>query len=124
MAALPATLNGQPRVHATGYEFGAAWGKPAIVLRCGVPEPTAFVQAIKKQEGPPCQTVNGIDWYLSGTVPDDASSNQRITVTTVYRTLAIEVSVPAHYGTQGPGTAMALLTDVIRAHTRATNHCL
>lgn len=124
MAQLPRTLVQQPRITSTGSPFGAIWGDPAIVLRCGVPEPAVFVHGIKDKLGPPCQTVNGIDWYLDDHVPDDASSSQRITVTTVFRSPAIEVSVPAHYGTQGPGTAMALLTGVIRAHTTVSNHCL
>lgn len=120
MKALPATLDGQRRVTSTGSRFGAAWGRPAIIVRCGVPEPRSFVPL----QGSPCQTVNGIDWYLTSDVPADASSDQPIVMVTVYRKPAIEVSVPASYGTQGPGTAMALLTDVIRAHTAVSAHCV
>lgn len=120
MKALPQTLDGQPRVASTGSRFGAAWGHPAIIVRCGVAEPRGFVPL----QGSPCQTVNGIDWYLSSDVPADATSDQPIVVVTVYRKPAIEVAVPASYGTQGPGTAMALLTDVIRAHTSVSAHCV
>lgn len=120
MAALPKVLNGQARVASTGSPFGAAWGHPSIILRCGVPEPSSFAPA----QGSPCQTVNGIDWYLNSDVPTDASSTQSIQVVTVYRKPAIEVSVPASYGTQGPSTAMALLTGVIRAHTTVSAHCV
>lgn len=120
MKALPPTLDGQPRVTSTGSRFAAAWGNPAIIVRCGVPEPRSFVPV----QGSPCQTVNGIDWYLNSDVPTASTSDQAIVVVTVYRKPAIEVSVPASYGTQGPSTAMALLTDVVRAHTTVSAHCV
>ena len=120
MSALPTTMNRQSRVRSTGSAFGAAWGDPAIVLRCGVPEPSAFTQ----NNYASCLTVNGIDWYLAGDSGDGAASDQPITVTTVYRNPAVEVTVPASYGTQGPSTAMALLTSVIRAHTTVSKRCV
>ena len=120
MASLPKTLNGQKRITSTGSPFGAAWGQPPIIVRCGVAEPRSFVPT----QGSPCQTVNGIDWYLNSAVPTDATSGQSIEVVTVYRKPAISVTVPASYGTQGPGTAMALLTSVIRAHTKVGAHCV
>ena len=120
VSGLPKTLNGQSRLTSTRSPFGAIWGDPAIVLRCGVPEPAAFTSNAYAS----CLTVNGIDWYLSGDSGNGASSDGPITVTTVYRDPAIEVTVPASYGTQGPSTAMALLTQVIRAHTTASKRCL
>lgn len=120
MSSLPKTLNSQSRVKSTGSPFGAAWGDPAIVLRCGVPEPAGFSNDAYAS----CLTVNGIDWYLAGDSGDGASSQRPITVTTVYRSPAIEVTVPASYGTQGPSTAMALLTSVIQAHTKVSKRCL
>ena len=120
MASLPKTLNHRSRVTSTGSPFGAAWGDPAIVLRCGVPEPTGFTTNSYAN----CLTVNGIDWYLAGDSGDGASTDHPITVTTVYRSPAIEVTVPAGYGTQGPSTAMALLTSVIQTNTKASKRCL
>lgn len=125
MASLPQTLNHQERVRSTGSAFGAAWGRPAIVLRCGVPIPTGFTNE-KTAAGnmASCLTVNGIDWFLDGDPANGASANQTIKVTTLYRSPAVEVTVPGTYGTQGPGTAMALLTAVIRAHTNVSKHCV
>jgi len=125
MSALPATLNKQPRVRSTGSPFGAAWGNPAIVLRCGVPVPAGFLAENSPQGNlSSCLTVNGIDWYLNGDPANGATAGQTLTVTTLYRNPAIEVTVPGTYGTQGPSTAMALLTSVIRAHTTVTRHCV
>lgn len=125
MAALPATLNHQTRVRSTGSAFGAAWGNPAIVLRCGVPVPAGFLaENTPSGNMASCLTVNGIDWYLDGEPPRGTSPNQTIKVTTVYRRPALEVTVPATYGTQGPSTAMALLTSVIREHTKVTKRCV
>lgn len=120
MASLPKTLNRQARVTSTGSAFGAAWGNPAIVLRCGVLEPSDFTS----NNYASCLTVNGIDWYLAGDSGNGADPSQPITVTTVYRTPALDVTVPASYGTQGPSTAMALLTRVIQEHTRASKRCV
>lgn len=127
MRNLPSVLNGQKRARSTGSPFGAAWGRPAIRLRCGVAEPATFVSEVKLQTGPPCLTVNGVDWYLQGEDPPsfaETSSSQTLTVTTVFRKPAIELVIPERYGTQGPSTAMALLTDVIKRYTTLSERCL
>lgn len=120
MRDLPTTLNSQQRRRVTGAAFAAAWGEPAIVVRCGVAEPKSFNKYAN------CQTVNGIDWFLQGQVPamSDTPPPGELTVTTIYRKPAIQVVVPNNYGTQGPSTAMAQLTSVINAHTVASKHCL
>lgn len=119
MDALPNTLINQPRTTSTGSADAAVWGSPNIVLRCGVPEPASF------EATSPCMTVNGIDWYLEGNPPSGTGGvpSGNLVVVTVYRTPAVEVTVPASYGTQGPGTAMAQLTSVIGAHTTVSQHC-
>ncbi|MGN6722581.1 MAG: DUF3515 domain-containing protein [Marmoricola sp.] len=125
MAALPKTLNHQARVKSTGSAFGAAWGNPAIVLRCGVPVPAGFAaENTPAGNMASCLTVNGIDWFLNGDSSNGADPSRPITVTTVYRSPALELTVPASYGTQGPSTAMALLTSVIRDHTKASKRCV
>ena len=45
----------------------AAWGDPAIVLRCGVGEPASFDQFST------CQIVNGVAWYI----PDEQITSGR-----------------------------------------------
>ena len=39
VAALPDSVSDQPRRDTEGNPLGAAWGDPAIVLRCGVGVP-------------------------------------------------------------------------------------
>ncbi|HWU32871.1 MAG TPA: DUF3515 family protein [Marmoricola sp.] len=120
MRNLPTALNSQWRRTTTGSRFAAAWGKPATVLRCGIPEPKTFNKYSS------CLTTNGIDWYLEGDIPPmgDTPPPGALTVTTVYRHPVVQVVVPNHYGTQGPSTAMAQLTSVINAHTTASRRCL
>jgi hypothetical protein len=64
--------------------FVSAWGDPAIVVRCGVPTPSAL--------GPTSQlvTVDGVDW-----LPEQLENGYLFT--TVGRELNIEVSVPDAY---------------------------
>lgn len=120
LSALPQTLNQNSPLTSQKAPFGAVWGNPGIVLRCGVVEPTGFTSNSYAS----CLTVNGVDWYLTGDSGNGADPNQPITVTTVYRSPAIEVTVPANYGTQGPSTAMALLAPVIQAHTKVQKRCV
>jgi hypothetical protein len=66
----------------------AAWGSPAIALRCGVPRPAAL--------RPEAQlvTVNNVDWFGQ---PVD----RPVTFTAVARQAYVEVTVPAKYSPPG-----------------------
>jgi hypothetical protein len=64
--------------------FATAWGNPAIVVRCGVPEPAALTPTSQ------LLTVDGVDW-----LPEPLSSG--ILFTSVGRTVNVEVAVPAAY---------------------------
>lgn len=120
MRDLPTALVSQWQRKTTGSKFAAAWGSPAIVLRCGIPEPRSFNKYSS------CLTANGVDWYLEGDIPpmSETPPPGELTVTTVYRKPVIQVVVPNHYGTQGPSTAMAQLASLITAHTTASKRCL
>ncbi|WP_336923007.1 DUF3515 family protein [Aquipuribacter sp. SD81] len=88
LAALPRTVAGEPARQTTGAGT-AAWGDPAVLLRCGV-EPTGPTAA-------ECVTVTGpqgeqVDWVLL------ASSDAGAILTTYGRRPAVEVEVPATYG--------------------------
>lgn len=97
---LPERVLGKGRVPVDAAG-AAAWGDPAIVLRCGLPMP-----------GPtsdPCLTVNDVDWLYAGDDEDDAR------FITYGRDPAVEVVVPQSYGRQNaaaalPGLATALKT--------------
>ena len=72
--------------------FGAAWGRPAILLRCGVAQPTALTPASE------CVEVNGVGWF------DEPAEGGRI-YTTIGRPTFVEVGVP----TDTPPESMRLI---------------
>jgi hypothetical protein len=112
IAALPEEVAGEERV-ALDEPYAAAWGDPAIILRCGVGEPEGF------GEFSPCQRAAGVDWF----VPENVIEDQRadILMTTVGRSPAIDVLVPAVYRpTAGP---MVDLAEAIKATTTSTDPC-
>jgi hypothetical protein len=96
LAKLPKLLGtsaGRPVTPAAAVERAAAWGDPAIVLRCGVGAP-----ATAKGTG---QVLNfdGVDWLIS----DDADHAQ--IVRAVGREVSVELDVPGAYA----GHAASLL---------------
>lgn len=64
--------------------FVSAWGDPAIVVRCGVPTPSALEPTSQ------LVTIDGVDW-----LPEQLE--QGVLFTTVGRELNVEVSVPNAY---------------------------
>jgi hypothetical protein len=111
--ALPAHVSDQKRRRTSGSPLGAAWGDPAIVLRCGVGKPKGYDPLTG------CQTADGLDWY----VPKDGMNDQSVDVvmTTIGRDPAIEVALPARY--RPPVGAMVDLAAAIKAHTHRTTPC-
>ena len=92
----------------------AAWGDPAIELRCGVPRPRGF----DKFSG--CQEANGVDWYI----PESQQKGQpvAITMTTVGRAQNVEVSLPADYFP--PVEAMVDLAPAVKRTLRKVDPCV
>jgi hypothetical protein len=88
LALLPTTLAGAARRDTTGGPGTAAWGDPAILLRCGEDPVVATTQ--------PCVGVPGsdgdVDWVVL------ATSDSGSIVRTFARDPAVEVEVPAQYG--------------------------
>jgi hypothetical protein len=113
LGALPSRVADQPRRRTTGSTFAAAWGSPAIVLRCGVGKPQDYDKFAA------CQRANGVDWFVPERVMEDQSAD--VVMTTIGRSPAVEVKVPADYR---PSTApMVDLAKVIKAHTREIAPC-
>ena len=113
VAALPEQVADQERRETTGNPLGAAWGDPAIVLRCGVGSPASlglFAQ---------CQVANGLGWYVPVAGMNDQSRD--VVMTTIERRPRIEVVLPATY--RPPSTAMVDLAKAITAHTRLVKRC-
>ena len=93
---------------------GAAWGDPAIVLTCGVPEAEGFTKVSQ------CQNWNGVDWYVpAGEFGDEPVD---VTMTTVGRSPRIRVQVPKAYWP--PTAVMVDLAPSVKAHTKKTGGCV
>jgi hypothetical protein len=75
----------------------AAWGDPAIVLRCGVSEPTSLTSTSQ------LIAINGVDW-----LPEPLTNGTRFT--SVNTSEFIEVNIPSTYE-----PASNLLVDLARA---------
>jgi hypothetical protein len=113
VAALPDTVSGQTRRDVqAGDGTTAAWGNPAIVLRCGVDKPKGFHRAS------PCTTVNGVDWWVPLTWPTKGS----LVITTVGRSVYVEVGVPVQY--LPPAATMANLSEAISSTTTVVRACV
>jgi hypothetical protein len=113
--ALPDEVAGQHRRTVSGSTYAAAWGDPAIVLRCGGPLPRTF-------KGDPCITRNGIGWSVPLRQADDITLDAQMTL--AFRTPVLQVHVPAHYRPNGPSEVMADLDQLVRTHTTSTGkHC-
>jgi hypothetical protein len=92
--ALPPSLDGHERQPARpvragrpsgpGQDLVAAWGNPAIILRCGVGLPGAFRATSE------LAVVNGVDWF-----PERLSNGYLFT--TIGREVGVELTVPADY---------------------------
>jgi hypothetical protein len=111
--ALPDHVSDQPQRETEGNPLGAAWGDPAIVLRCGVGKPADYDPVLG------CQTVNGLDWYVPAEAIDDQQAD--VVMTTIGRVPAVEVTLPATY--RPPAAAMVDLGDAVKQHTRSVSPC-
>lgn len=114
---LPETLAGEERRSVEPDDaLGAAWGDPAYVLTCGVPEPSDYEPTAA------CNVVDGIGWY----VPDDqlADLTEDATAIALSRTPYVEVLVPEEHRTEGIDRALAELAPVLKEHLGAGLDCL
>jgi hypothetical protein len=103
---LPAKVHGRARRATTPKSpLVTAWGSPAIVVRCGMPRPTALRTASQ------LVVVNGVNWLP---VPPD----RPVTFTAVGRQAYVEVTVPAAY--EPPGDVLVELGGPIKAAIPAT----
>lgn len=88
-----------PRRTDTDSSFVAAWGDPAVVIRCGVAKPAVFGTPAAAQ----LLDVNSVIWQ-----PDPQKS--QTVYTTVDRSVYIEVTVPA-----GADQPLPLLASAVSA---------
>ena len=113
--ALPSTVDGAERRTVEPSDApAAAWGDPAIVLRCGVPMPEEF------DEFATCQETNGVGWFI----PEEqmTGSPEEITMTTIGRAVNVEVSLPREHWP--PAAAMVDLAGPIKETVEETDPCV
>ena len=113
VAALPDQVADQSGRETSGNPLGAAWGDPAIVLRCGVGTPVDYDKFAA------CEIVNGLDWFVPESTIEDQDAD--VVMTTVGRTPAVEVTVPASY--RPPNAVMVDVGPAIKQHTQVTRRC-
>jgi Protein of unknown function (DUF3515) len=83
ISALPTELGDLPaRPADSPSPYVAAWGEPAVTLRCGVPRPPSFIATADVQQ------IDGVSWF-----PERRGSTTAWTV--VDRPVYVEVLVPA-----------------------------
>ena len=93
MSRLPRTLDGQPRDHeAARGQFVVAWGRPPIVLRCGVGRPAQL-----RPYSSALLIGSGNDLSVNWLPADDGGA--ATSWTTVDRKVYIAVTVPSSYAT-------------------------
>jgi hypothetical protein len=96
VAALPDEVDGQDRREVTGADGrAAAWGDPAIVLRCGVPQPSDFTDTAT------CIEANGTGWYVPDAVLESDDQSMDVTLTAVGFRPRVEVLLPGDYRPDG-----------------------
>lgn len=108
LADLPTQVEGQDRRQVEPGRFSAAWGSPAITLRCGVDKPPTLDPTSQ------CFEVNGVGWLA-----EEAATGYLFT--TIGRTAYVEVAVPSEYAPEAN-----ILVDVaatVSAHNPVITPC-
>ena len=108
MGALPEKVLDQGRRTVEPGVLSSAWGRPAIVLRCGVTAPAALTPTSE------CLEVNGVGWFAE-------EAQNGLIFTTIGRPAYVEVAVPTTYAPESG--ALADLSDAVAAHDPVTTPC-
>ncbi len=109
LADLPATvLDGKRRTVEPGA-LSAAWGKPAITLRCGVDKPPTLEPSSQ------CVEVNGVGWFA-----EQAPGGYLFT--TIGRTAFVELAVPSDYAPEA--NALVDVAAAVTAHDPQQTPCV
>ena len=115
-ADLPGSLAEQEQVEIEPADApAAAYGDPAIVVRCGVGTPDGFDLTAS------CEIVNGVGWYM----PDEQYTDQDLdqTLTAAGYRPRVEIRVPSEHRPNGGAAAMAALADLVKEHLALVDEC-
>jgi hypothetical protein len=118
--ALPSTVAGQSRRDVEPSDApAAAWGDPAIVVRCGVPRPATFKATSQ------CWEIDHVPWFATDgdgrPLPDSGPIEDDVVFTTIGRSPSVEVTVPDEWTPQSD--ALFDLADAIKASTSRLHGC-
>ncbi len=103
-------LEQEPRGVQPADASAAAWGDPAVVLRCGVERPAGL------KPSSPCFVANDVGWFA------DESNDSEVVFTTIGRSTYVEVTVPAEY--PQPSGALAELSAAVMGSTTEVLPCV
>ena len=110
LRAVPGIVDGQQRRDVEPpHTLAAAWGDPAIVLRCGVPKPARLTASSQ------CAQVNGVGWFA-----EQRADAYRFT--TIGRSTNVQVQVPYHY--QPAADALVDLASAVRENVPEQQPCV
>ncbi len=115
-AELPDSLAEQERVDIRPADApAAAYGDPAIVVRCGVPTPEGFDLTAS------CETADGVGYFI----PDEQYDDQGLdlTLTAAGYEPRVEISIPAKYRPNAGPATMSVLAPLIKAHFTLVDDC-
>ncbi|MCR1782529.1 DUF3515 domain-containing protein [Nocardioides carbamazepini] len=115
-ADLPDTLADEERVEIEPEDApAAAYGDPAIVVRCGVPKPEGFDLTAS------CESADGVGYYI----PDEQYDDQGLdlTLTAAGYSPRVEVSIPSRYRPNAGPAAMTVLAPLVKEHLTLVDDC-
>ncbi|MGW0611777.1 DUF3515 domain-containing protein [Streptomyces sp. NPDC002788] len=108
---LPGKVDGEPREDPEpASALTAGWGSPAIILRCGVPQPPKMIDPkVADGQDPDAVAggVNGVDWLM------EKRDGGGYVFTTANREAYVEVAVPE--GADSSGVLIDLASAVKKA---------
>ncbi|WP_157695102.1 DUF3515 domain-containing protein [Nakamurella panacisegetis] len=114
MPHLPSELAGSPRRTIEGGGDGvAAWGDPAVILRCGMETPAELTCSSELTE------INSVKWLQ---LPDDGLD--ATTYIAADRTVRIAVTVPTGTGTAAMGDLSSIVGTTLAARQPCRNGLL
>ena len=113
---VPRRLNGEERRKVNpANSLGAAWGDPAIIVRCGVDVPEGF------DETAHCEVANGVGWFVPDEQVDDQDSDLVFTAAGYHP--IVSVDVPHDYRPEGSAAVIAELAAPVEDHLELVDPC-